>query len=187
MKEGWKPLNEPKSLMSATLLSLPFMVINALLSIGIIYLFSSFSKQKFSFITGDSITITIDIGVIIAILLVFIIHEFFHLIFIPNFLKSNDTVIGLTLFGAFVHTEQKITKVRFMFISVAPFLFLSILFPLILSISGILTGKLLVFILLNSLGASLDILGLILVFIQVPKNALIRNNGTRTYWKMEEK
>ncbi|MBO0959792.1 DUF3267 domain-containing protein [Neobacillus sp. MM2021_6] len=184
MKEGWKPLKEPKSLTNAALLSVPFMVINALLSIGIIYCYSSFSMQRFSFIKGNSIILTIDLGVVLAILLMVIIHELFHLIFIPNFLKSKDTIIGLTCFGAFVHTEQIITKARFLFISVAPFLFLSILFPLILAIFGLITGNILVFILFNALGASVDILGFFLVFIQVPKNAIIRSNGIRTYWKM---
>lgn len=185
MNDGWKPLKEPKSLSNAMLLSMPFMVINALLSFGIIYCFSSFSIKQFTFFTGDSIIITIDIGLIIVLLSVLIVHEFFHLIFIPNFLKSKDIIIGLTFFGAFVHTEQTLTKARFILISVAPYLILSILFPLILSILGVLTGKMLFFILLNSLGASLDILGLFLVLFQVPKKALVRNNGTRTYWKLE--
>ncbi|MFJ7725116.1 DUF3267 domain-containing protein [Neobacillus sp. NPDC097160] len=166
------------------LLSLPFMIINALIPMGIIYYFSDYLLQLISFFSGDSIIVTIDLGVIFAMVLVLIVHEFFHLIFIPNFMKSKDIIIGLTFFGAFVHTEQIITKVRFMFISVAPFLFLSILFPLILSISGLLKGKILVFILFNALGASVDILGFFLVFVQVPKDAIIRNNGTRTYWKM---
>jgi len=185
MNDGWKPLKEPKSLTNAMLLSMPFMVINALLSFGIIYFFSSFSIKQFTFFTGDSIIITIDIGLIIVLLSVLIVHEFFHLIFIPNFLKSKDIIIGLTFLAAFVHTEQTLTKARYILILVAPFLILSILFPLILCISGLLTGKVLFFIILNSLGSSLDIMGLFLVLFQVPNKALLRNNGTRTYWKLE--
>jgi len=49
---------------------------------------------------------------------------------------------------------------------------------------GLLTGNMVVFIIFNALGASHDIFGFFLVFFQVPKNAVIRNNGTRTYWKM---
>lgn len=160
------------------------MVINAMISIGIIFYFSSFSLKQFSFIKGNSIILTIDLGVIITILLVLIIHELFHLIFIPNFLKSEDTVIGISFLAAFVHSEQIITKARFILILVAPFLILSILLPLILSIMGLLTGNMVVFIIFNALGASHDIFGFFLVFFQVPKNAVIRNNGTRTYWKM---
>ncbi|WHY78611.1 DUF3267 domain-containing protein [Neobacillus sp. WH10] len=185
MNDGWMPLKEPKSLTNAMLLSMPFMVINALLSIGIIYFFSTFSIKQFTFFTGDSISITIDLSLIIVLLLVLIVHEFFHLIFIPNFLKSKDIIIGITFLGAFVHTEQTLTKARFILISVAPFLILSILFPLILCILGVLTGKMLFFILINSLGASLDILGLFLVLFQVPKKAVIKSNGTSTYWKLE--
>jgi hypothetical protein len=126
------------------------------------------------------------VGLLISMLLVIIIHEFFHLIFIPNFLRSKDLIIGLTFLGAYVHTEIALTKARFMLISIAPYVILSILLPLILSISGLLSSEIIVFIILNSLGSSLDILGLVLVFLQVPKNAVIRNNGIMTYWKLEK-
>lgn len=170
--------------MSAVVFSMPFMVINILISVGIIYIFPSFSFIN-QFFTVDSFAITIDLGIIIGIFLVLIIHEIFHLIFIPNFIKSKDTYMGLTFFGGYVHTEQSLTKARFLLISLAPFVILSILLPLILGVFGKLTGSIVFFIILNSMGACVDILGFFLVLVQVPKEAVIRNNGTRTYWKIE--
>ncbi|ETI70882.1 DUF3267 domain-containing protein [Neobacillus vireti] len=129
---------------------------------------------------------TIDLRLIIGIFLMLIIHEFIHLFFIPNFIKSKDTYMGLTFFGGYVHTEQSLTKARFLLISIAPFVILSILLPLILGIFGQLTGSLMFFIILNSMGACVDILGFMLVLVQVPKEGVIRINGTRTYWKVEQ-
>ncbi|MFF2449549.1 DUF3267 domain-containing protein [Neobacillus sp. NPDC058068] len=188
LNSAWNPLKEPKTLPSAIILSVPFMYLNMLISIGIIYFFSDFSINN-TFFTGDAITLTIHldviIGLIIGVFLMLIIHEFFHLIFIPNFIKSKDTYMGLTFFGGYVHTEQSLTKARFLLISIAPFAILSILAPLILGVFGQLTGSMIFFIILNSMGASVDILGFMLVLVQVPKDAVIRNNGTRTYWKVE--
>ncbi|MCL6570447.1 MAG: DUF3267 domain-containing protein [Bacillus sp. (in: Bacteria)] len=184
MNDGWKLLREPKNLTTATLLSVPFMFINVMITIGIIYFFQSFSIKEFFVNTGNSITFTINIGLILVIVLFVVIHELLHLIFIPNFIKSKDTYMGLTLFGGYVHTEQILTKARFILISIAPFFILSIFFPFMLGSLGLFTGTLIFLIILNSLGSCIDILAFMLVLVQVPKKAVIINNGTSTYWKL---
>lgn len=181
ISKGWIPLKEPKTLVSATLYSIPLMVINCLITLGMIALYSSHPIIRN--VPRDSFTITIDLSVIIGVILVIIIHEFIHFIFIPNALKSEDILIGLTFFGAFVHTEQALSKKRYIWISMAPFCILSLLLPLVLNIFGVLTGTVLFCVLLNSLGASLDIMGVFLVLIQAPKNSMIKLNGPRTYWQ----
>jgi hypothetical protein len=186
MNDGWKLLKEPKTLTTATLFSVPFMYINTIITIGIIYLFSSFSVNELSFITDNSFAITINFGLIPLMVLFVVIHELLHLIFIPNFIKSTDTYIGLTLFGGYVHTEQILTKARFLLISIAPFFILSIFLPFGIGNLGLLTGTMIFLIILNSFGSCVDTLGFILVLVQVPKKAIIRNNGTRTYWKLEK-
>ncbi|ETI70881.1 hypothetical protein BAVI_00740 [Neobacillus vireti LMG 21834] len=40
LNSAWIPLKEPKTLTSAVVFSIPFMVINVLISVGIIYLFT---------------------------------------------------------------------------------------------------------------------------------------------------
>jgi hypothetical protein len=184
MNDGWKLLREPKNLTAATLLSVPFMFINAIITIGIIYFFQSFSIKEFFINTGNSFTITINFALILVMVLFVVIHELLHLIFIPNFIKSKDTYMGLTLFGGYVHTEQALTKARFILISIAPFFILSIFLPSVLGNLGLLTGTIIFLIILNSIGSCVDILGFLLVLVQVPKKAVIRNNGTSTYWKL---
>ncbi|MGF9979652.1 hypothetical protein ABE042_01680 [Viridibacillus arvi] len=55
--------------------------------------------------------------------------------------------------------------------------------PLILSAFGLLTTTLKFLIILNSMASSVDILNLLLIIKQVPKNAILKSNGPNTYWK----
>ncbi|WP_338323605.1 DUF3267 domain-containing protein [Halobacillus salinus] len=114
-----------------------------------------------------------------------VIHELLHLVFVPNFIKSDKTYIGLTYFGGYVLTEESIAKSRYLLVTVAPFVILSILLPITLGLLGILTPLLKVLILINAMASSVDILNLILLLTQVPKAAVLKNNGTKTYWKLK--
>lgn len=181
IKNGWTPMKEPKNLVSAIFLSIPLMIINVLISIEIINIFSSISLKEFG-LTPNSISITIDFGAIFLMIIFVIIHEVLHLVFVPNFIKSKNTIIGVTLFGGFVTTEEKISKSRFILITIAPFIIISIILPLILSYCGLLTPTLKFIILLNALGSSVDMLNLILILKQVPKNSVLKSNGEKTYW-----
>ncbi|MFJ7183929.1 DUF3267 domain-containing protein [Lysinibacillus xylanilyticus] len=182
IKNGWIPMKEPKNLISAILLSIPLMIVASMISIGVINIFSSISWRDFGFTSGG-ISININLSVILGIVFLLIIHELLHLMFIPNFMKSEKTSVGLTLFGAFVMTEEKISKPRYMFITIAPFMIISVIFPLILSISGLLTTTIKFLIILNSMGSSVDLLNVLLIMKQVPKNATLTSNGANTYWK----
>ncbi|WP_068984440.1 DUF3267 domain-containing protein [Lysinibacillus xylanilyticus] len=182
IKNGWIPMKEPKNLISAILLSIPLMIVASMISIGVINIFSSISWRDFGFTSGG-ISININLSVILGIVFLLIIHELLHLMFIPNFMKSEKTSVGLTLFGAFVMTEEKISKPRYMFITIAPFTIISVIFPLILSICGLLTATIKFLIILNSMGSSVDLLNVLLIMKQVPKNATLTSNGANTYWK----
>ncbi|WP_427107743.1 DUF3267 domain-containing protein [Lysinibacillus xylanilyticus] len=182
IKNGWIPMKEPKNLISAILLSIPLMIVASMISIGVINIFSSISWRDFGFTSGG-ISININLSVILGIVFLLIIHELLHLMFIPNFMKSEKTSVGLTLFGAFVMTEEKISKPRYMFITIAPFMIISVISPLILSICGLLTTTIKFLIILNSMGSSVDLLNVLLIVKQVPKNATLTSNGANTYWK----
>ncbi len=182
VNNGWVPLKEPGSIAVAIILSVPFMAINLYIAVLAIRIFSTISLEEFGF-TPDSFSITINLGVIIALILLIIIHELLHLIFIPNFISSSKTYVGLAIFGGFAFTEEEIVKSRFILITVAPFLIGSIILPIILGIFGVLTSPLKLLVLLNAMASSVDMLTLLLVMMQVPSKAILKNNGPKTYWK----
>ncbi|MFC4800190.1 DUF3267 domain-containing protein [Neobacillus sp. GCM10023253] len=185
IKSNWVPLKEPKHLVSAIFLSLPLMMINGLISSGIINLFSPLSLRDFG-LHSDSISLTIDFGVIFLIIFLVILHELLHLIFIPNFIRSENTFIGLTWFGGFAVTEEVISKSRFILITIAPFLIISVVLPVILGFFGLLTSTLKFLIIVNSLASSVDMLNLLLIMNQVPNSSILKNNGHKTYWNHKQ-
>ncbi len=182
---GWVPIKEPKNVLSAILLSVPFMLVNVIISIGIIHIFSTISLREFG-LSSDSLSITINLGIILWLALLLILHEFLHLVFIPNFIESEKTFVGFTLFGGFVITEEEIIKLRYIIITIAPFIIISVILPLLVSMCGLLTTTLKFLILLNAMASSVDMLNLLLILKQVPKHAILKSNGPKTYWKTQK-
>jgi hypothetical protein len=82
-----------------------------------------------------------------------------------------------------VLTEEEILKSRYIWITIAPFMIISIILPLILGGLGLLTPTLKFLIILNSMASSVDMLNLLLIIKQVSKNAILKSNGPYTYWK----
>jgi hypothetical protein len=137
-------------------------------------------------INKKGIAISISWFGIVSIFLTVLTHELIHLIFKPNFIKSDKTCIGLTPFGGYVYSEEVITKSRYIFISTAPFIIISIIVPLVLGNLGLLDkyNKLMKFlVLINSMGSSVDILYLILILFQGSFDSYVTSNGMNTYWK----
>jgi len=183
---GWKKLKEPSNLLTATLLSIPFMFINGFISMAIaFYLYPPLkevliSKKEFS------ITFTVDLFTLIyvVIILVFmVIHEFLHACFIPNMLKSDKTFWGINGLCGFVCTTEKIKKNRFLVISIMPLILVSVILPFILNILGLLNGLTIFLCLINAMGSCVDCLNICIVATQVPSGAYIVNNGFETYFK----
>lgn len=180
--EHWTVLHEPKSLFSTIMLSIPLMVINLFITLVIIDLFVPVSPLMFG-IHPSSISLNINLVAILILIVLVIIHELLHLIFIPIFRKSDKTYLGITYYGGFVYSEENISKMRYVFITIAPFVSISVLLPILLGSLSLLTPYLMFLILLNSMASSVDILTLILILYQVPSGSYITVNGKRTYWK----
>ncbi|MGI8386025.1 DUF3267 domain-containing protein [Robertmurraya sp. P23] len=183
LTKSWIALREPKNVWSSILLSLPFMFLTGWITIAIVNLFYPLTLKEFG-MTDNGVEITFNLFYVVALWLLVVIHEILHLVFIPNFLKSKKTYIGLSWFGGFVLTEEKMSKIRFIIISIAPYIFLSILLPVVLGWLGFLSTPIKIIILINSFASSVDMLVLFLILFQVPKNAVIVNCGPRTYWKL---
>jgi len=187
LKDGWRELR-PKSIMGQLPLLIPIMIINLLIVQFIMRIFTQTSGIADYQISG-TIQNTEDLlkyalpFLVMAIVLI-VVHELIHLLFIPNFIKSDNTYIGLTYYGGCVYTTDVLSKYRACLIYIAPFVFLSIILNVISGVLGLYNIPLMIFIILNSIGSSGEILELILILLQVPKGAKIVNNGMRTYFRV---
>ncbi|QHE51567.1 DUF3267 domain-containing protein [Pontibacillus sp. HMF3514] len=182
MDSGWVPMKEPKNLITAILLSIPLMFISTLISLVIINIVSGLSWEEFG-LTAVSLSFTIHLGILLWIVILLMFHEILHLVFVPNFLSSNKTFMGLTYFGGYVLSEEKFSKTRYLVITLAPFVIISMILPVLLSMIGLLTSTMKFLILLNAAASSVDLLYVFLVVKQVPNNSMVRNNGTKMYWR----
>lgn len=161
------------------------MILSTLFSFIILDLFSPFSLEEFG-ITPSQISVTIDLLDLVYVIVTIFIHELIHLAFVPDFLTSDKAFLGITYFGGFAYSEEVLSKSRFTLVLLAPFVVISIILPGILGALNLLSPLVKFLILSNAMGSCVDMLGLILILIQVPAGAYLTCNGTRTYWKRTE-
>jgi len=182
----WVKLKEPGNSLTAILESIPFMALNATITLLIAGMFVPVSPGYFG-MTGASFSFQLDLPVLLVlvsgVLGILVTHELIHLLCIPDFLRSDTTTLGITYGGGFVYTEEKLTRTRYLIISFAPFIILSLVLPFVLGILNLLSPLIIGILLLNSLGSSVDILIALHILIQVPSRAYLVANGKDSYWK----
>ena len=181
----WVKLEEPKNMLTVILASVPFMVLNATITLLIAGLFVPVSPEYFG-IGGTSFSFQIDLlPLLFGVVGILVAHELVHILCIPDFIRSDTTCMGITFGGGFVYTEEKLTRTRYLIISFAPFIAISLILPCILGMLHLLSPLILGLLVLNSLGSSVDILIAVLVLMQVPSTAYLVANGRDTYWKID--
>jgi len=184
IKAGWKRIKEPSNLPGAIILSIPFMVLGGFFSFLIIALFNpSFVYSLGQVIDRGAFSIDIRFHYILYAYIIIFLHEMVHAVFIPDFIKSEKTYFGIRPWGGFVYTTQKLSKSRFLLITVAPFIILSVFLPAVLGISGLLGGLMAFLVLLNAAASSVDLLNATLIMVQVPSDSMMVNNGFETYYR----
>lgn len=187
LADGWILIKESKNIIQSIIFSIPLMIFLGLISIFIINLFSPITLNEFG-IQKNSFSMTINlidlITVIIFIYILIYIHEIAHLIFVPNFLNSDKTFLGLSWFGGYTYTEDEITKERYILIAVIPFLLISVICVVILGSTGYLTPIMKLICIFNAIGSSVDFSNSLLVLKQVPNISKIVMNGRLSYYKV---
>lgn len=191
MADGWRKLNAPGSTAIAIIMSVPLMLLSFIIVAGIVMLVAPASLSQltdfFSSLFTGSFSIEINLLDILlgalSLALLMLVHELLHLVFIQGFLRSDKTYLGIMYAGVYVVTEEVLTRQRFIIISLAPFIVLSVLLPIALGATGMLSPGLIILALLNAIGSSVDLLGLLQVIRQTPPGAGILCIGMDTYWK----
>ena len=184
---GWKMLKEPRNLVTATLISLPISIINIYLCIFFIKLINKDLLTIINSIFYDGkFVFTIKLVYIVYIYVYIFLHEVIHLVCIPNFANSKSTFISVKLWGGFVYTEEIISRNRYLIVTIMPFIILSFVMPIIMTLLGVNPMIILILAIVNAAGASVDVLSFILLFFQAPRNSNIKNNGIKTFYKISK-
>jgi hypothetical protein len=182
LDEGWVLLEEPRSTAAALILSAPFMLLAACVTLGLAALFVPVSPAFFG-LGGGTFSVNIGLPAIFAIIGVAMLHELVHLAAIPRTARAGRTYLGITWAGLFVVCEEELARSRHLLISIAPFLAISVGGTIALGALGLLSPLLLAALTLNALGSSVDLLTAANVLRQVPNGAVIVAAGMRTCWR----
>jgi hypothetical protein len=175
----WKPLREPTPWV-AQLIALP-LGCGCFVLFGMLWLhLTDLNVEQF----GSDVFIFIGFLLFIPLI---VVHELIHALFHPQSGKSDHSILGFwpskLLFYA--HYDGDLTRRRFVTILVMPMMSLSILPFLVAVVTGHANGYVAWISTWNTLFACLDMLGIILLCFQVPHNATCRNQGWKTYWKLD--
>lgn len=186
LDSGWKKLKEPADIGIYIIYSLPFAILTFVFEIFFIYfLYTPFREMvdgKRPFIFEIQININTLLYVVFTIVFL-LIHEFIHACFIPNILNLDKIFWGFNGMFGFVYTEEKIKKYRFLLISIMPYILLSFVLPIVLNSLGVLNGFICLLCLINASGSCVDLLNIVLIGMQVPKDSYIVTSGFETYFK----
>ncbi len=184
--EKWKPLREPGPIVMQ-LCAIP---IGAIVAFAVGSGWSLILHQVPQIHVTGHAAIAVPLMFLISIPLVIIVHEFIHALFHPHCGRTDESAVGLwpsrLVFYAMFTGEH--SRDRFLAILIAPFFLISLLplaffscFPTPL---GTIAAHLAAFCsTFNALAACGDLFGVALLLCQVPRGAITRNQGWRTFWK----
>ncbi len=185
MSEGWIPLKEPKHMIVALLISLPFVFLGAYIGIIAFPQVQAYIDKIFDEMASEEgFTLWFNLQYIIDIYGYVVLHELLHIVFVPHFMKSDKTFFSIHLWGGVMLTEEILSKSRFIVISLMPFFLLTFVFPAVLIYGGLPISLITLLIIVNGGGSGGDIMGALLIAFQVPNGAKIRNVGTKTFYKV---
>lgn len=133
--------------------------------------------------------LTVFIAILAAVLPLCVlipVHELFHASAHPHFGLSEKSILGLwPAKGVFyAHYDGELSRSRAVAVYSMPFIAISISPLLLCAITNRFSGLLAAISIINALVSCVDMLALGLILFQVPANAVIRNNGWKTYWRM---
>lgn len=128
--------------------------------------------------------------VILSLPLIFImsipVHELIHFFTFPNQGRGQQAVLGFwpRQLVFYAHYEGVLSRNRFLMILVNPFLVITLLPLLFCAVFRCFSSFFMLLSLINALSSSLDLLGFLIIFLQIPAAAAVRNQSWKTYYKL---
>ena len=189
--EGWQPIREPGP-WALQLIALPAAAILLVISVGLLNLV--FAGEFFKGQPPPT-TNPLPVWLLLSILILLIpVHELLHAVVHPGWGLSSNSVIGLWLPKAlfYAHYEGPMSRNRFLLVFAMPYIVLSLLPIPLIAVSAVFglsvaTVLVLAFIsIIAGLSAGGDLVGFLLILLQIPASAVVRNKGWKTYWKPRE-
>lgn len=172
--DGLKLLREPDEKVFESIIGVLFVVfLLSMLSIWLIFIPVNWPES----------TLTILLQSLLIALILIPVHEGLHAIMYPH-KSSGEVVLGYwpQKYYFYAAYTGQVSRNRLIVVYVTPFLFLSIL-PIVMAMSeDAVPAWLALASIINAGFSSADLYIVYLLVSQVPRNALVQNNGWQTYW-----
>ena len=116
---------------------------------------------------------------------IIVVHELLHAVATPGAGLSDKTIVGfypsrLSFYAAYT---GEITRNRYVAVFLVPLFVISIL-PLLFALIGRFSWVEMAGIsILNALLSCGDLVGVTLIFFQIPRDGIVKNRGWRSYWR----
>jgi hypothetical protein len=127
-------------------------------------------------------------ALLFVFVLITVVHELIHAVVHPMTGRSPHTILGFWPSKAlfYAHYDGELTRNHFVVILLMPLFVISFLPLMVATLVGTSSGWLAFASTLNALMACVDMLGAGMLLIQIPRTAIVRNQGWRTYWRKHE-
>ncbi len=200
-EDDWTPLREPSPLM-INVLAIPFGVFAAiLLALGWAAGVDSFAPQLGIDPAGTGLgqpayAAVLFVALVMSLLGIIAAHELIHGLGYPYFGLTRSTVLGvwpskLLFYAGYL---KSLRRDRWLIVYLLPFLVLSVVPLIVYRMWGINAASqprseqvwawLYFLSLLNGLFSGGDLLYVLLILLQIPRRAVLQNQGWSTWWKL---
>jgi hypothetical protein len=183
LKDGWTLLKEPRF----SVLALMATVVGILVAILTLMAWEAIATNAKALTTlpTESPLIFFLVGLVSVV----VVHEFVHATGYPRFGLNDETLIAFwpSKVTCYVFYSGTLSRDRWLLTYVLPFLVLSMLPLAICSVFGVVLLELMFISVVNAFccGGDLFIVGQ-LIMRQVPRKAVMRNQGWATWWKEDQ-
>jgi len=171
-QEGWKPIREPGPWL-LQLLALPISIASA-----VIFMLAWWFLLRGRIGTPGPLAVGLVLFGVIQV------HELLHTAIHPGQGSGLSSIIGIwpsrLLFYA--HYLEAMTRERFLLVIMAPLFVLSLLPLPVCIFVGYAPGFVVLTSVLNAFLSCGDLLAFALVAVQIPRGAIVRNQGYATWW-----
>jgi hypothetical protein len=160
------------------------LIYSAPIAILLLELFGQFWAPRFG-VAPHAVMFPGSPGFLLLLVFTILLHELAHAVILPGFPQSSLCIVGVwpSRLAPYVHYEGSLSRTRSILSAAAPFLLLSVL-PVAAGVTfGAQSRVIAAIATINAAGACADFVIIALLFYQVPRHAMVRNHGWKTYWR----
>ncbi|MGD0087339.1 MAG: DUF3267 domain-containing protein [Verrucomicrobiota bacterium] len=189
----WKPMRELSPWL-AQLIALPI-GIAAMLLLTVLWFWLTPLRDAVSAVSPPALFhVFLDMPIpsllllVIALVGLTVIHELLHAVVHPMKGLSPRTVLGFwpSTLMFYAHYDGEVSRNRLIAILLTPLIIISIVPLVVAAVVQVTSGWAAFLSCFNAVLSCVDMLGVAMLLFQVPRTAVVRNQGWKSYWKVAD-